>query len=288
MVSRLGARVGFLFDRRVLGKGLQIFIAIFGTIWLFMESLSFFFESHLVIARFEIFIFTIIFSTIIALYVSFPRLSYTRKYRKSNVEISVEVGDLLSHLKSGVSHVAVGKHNCFSTQLSRLNRKSLRSQIVADFYAGRAEALDKDILNSLPRKQVIKKSDHVYEVAINSIATVEINDKNIFFLINQRYDHIKQELHDTAKEDIWLGFCNLWTAVKSKGGNSPIAVPVLGSRIGRAPASRISLIQLILISFAIANRSVPITERLTIVIRELDYSPNEMFEISRFMDDLDL
>ena len=65
-------------------------------------------------------------------------------------------------------------------------------------------------------------------------------------------------------------------------------MPVLGSKAGRAPASRISLIQLILISFAIANRSVPITERLTILIREHDYCPNEMFEIFRFMDELDL
>lgn len=287
-MQKIYPRIKFLFTFRSLNRTLQEFIKIFGVIWLFIEALSFFFQETITAHRLSAFTLTVFFSIAISVYLSFPRLSYTCPYRKSNLEISISVGDLLVNLKDGTSHIVIGSHNHFTLQESQISGRSLRSQVVKAFYDQRGDRLDRKIIRSLPREKIIGKVGKTYKVAVGSVAVVELGKSKAFFLINQQYDHKNRQLYDMQKEDIWLGLCNLWAAVKSNGNQLPIAVPILGAKIGKAPASRMSLVQLILISFAIANRSAPITERLTVVINPDDYSPGEMFEIIRFMDGLDL
>jgi hypothetical protein len=52
----------------------------------------------------------------------------------------------------------------------------------------------------------------------------------------------------------------------------------LGAGLAGFQASRISLIQLLLLSFAIATREKIVTRKLTLMIWEGDYDPREMSE----------
>ena len=186
MAKKLDVRVRFLFSRQVLNTFFRAFVGLFGTVWLFVEALSFFFEDYLTPLKPNIFVFIIIFSAIISLYISFPKLSYTRKYRKSNVEISVKIGDLLDDVRDGASHIAVGINNRLTPQsISQATGKSLRLQIATAFFGGRSDLLDKSVLRSLSRQDIVARIGSEYKASLGSISVVKINKSKIFFLINQ-------------------------------------------------------------------------------------------------------
>lgn len=76
---------------------------------------------------------------------------------------------------------------------------------------------------------------------------------------------------------IWQGLTSLWREVRANDAHS-IAVPVVGSGLGRAQAPRNGLIALILISFTMVSRDGKVCDELTVVIHENDITPNEIAE----------
>jgi hypothetical protein len=126
--------------------------------------------------------------------------------------------------------------------------------------------------------------NNTYEVPLGSVATLDVEDRKIFLLVNQRADDGGSE--SVTKEDYWRCLGQLWGAMNRAGNNNPLAVPILGSGSGRVAADRVSLMQLILISFLMASRIAPVTRRLTIVIRGDDYDAAEMQEMSIFLKSL--
>jgi hypothetical protein len=285
MLEVLREQVMFLLSRGSLVKLSQNFLTIFGIIWLFVESSSFFFSDYLNGYRVNVFILSSSVSLIISILLVLPKSRYIRRFKSSGLEIEVKVGDLLEEFDSGNSDIVVGINNYLTPLANRQVGQSLKSQIAIKYYQSRWDRLDRDIVDSLNEsdKQLIDNSQKVYKASIGSVAAVKIRDRKIFFLINQEYQH-QEGLKNISKQNLWFGLCNLWDVVKNKGNNYNISIPVLGSGLGRAPAFRLPLIQLILISFMISSREALISRRLTIVIQAQDYNPEEMSEIISFIE----
>ena len=287
MPSTLNKQLKFFLRRETLVKLVNNFLIVFGTIWLFIESAAFFFAEY--VGNYRSILFIVIFTSafILSFILSFPRLKYSRKFTKLNVEVAIKVGGVLEEIESEVCNVVIGVSDTFTVTTERkAGKQSLRSQIANKFYQGKSHLFDKDIIDSLSRKKLIDEVNGTYKVPVGSVGVVEIGNIKTFCLINK--EKIVDKATNISKENLWLALCNLWEVIKDKGGINPVVIPVLGAGFGRAPASRISLIQLILMSFAVSNREFRITKKLTIVIHEQDYSPSEMSEAIAFIEALDL
>lgn len=287
MSSTLNKQLEYFLRRETLIKVANNFLMVFGTLWLFTESAAFFFSEYL--SNYRSVIFLVIFSSafISSLVLSFPRLRYSRAFTRLNVEVAVKVGDVLREIENGACNVVFGASDTFTIKTERIaGKQSIRSQLANKFYQGKWHLFDKDIVASLSEKSLVDEISGTYKVPIGSVGVVKIGDIKTFCLVNK--EKAVGKTTNISKENLWLALCNLWEAVKNKGGNYPVIIPVLGAGFGRAPASRISLIQLILMSFAVSNREFRITKRLTIMIHEQDYNPGEMSEVIAFIDALDL
>ena len=287
MPSTLNKQLKFFLRRETLVKLVNNFLISFGTIWLFIESAAFFFAEY--VGNYRSILFIIIFTSasVLSFILSFPRLKYSRKFTKLNVEVFIKVGGVLEEIESEVHNVVVGVSDTFTVAKERkAGKQSLRSQIVNKFYQGKSHLFDKDIIDSLSSKKLVDEVNGTYKVPVGSVRVVKIGNIKAFCLINK--EKIVDKATNISKENLWLALCNLWEAVRDKGGINSVVIPVLGSGFGRAPVSRISLIQLILMSFAVSNREFRITKKLTIMIHEQDYSPSEMSEAIAFIEALDL
>jgi hypothetical protein len=287
MSSTLHKQLNFLLRKQTLFKLTNSFLIIFGIIWLFIESAAFFFSEYLSNYRSTLFILIFASASVLSLIFSFPRLKYSRTFTRLNVEVAVKVGDILEETENSVCNVVFGSNDTFTIKTERIaGSQSIRSQIVNKFYQGKLHLFDQEILDSLNEKQLVDETSETYKVPVGSVGVVRLDSIKAFCLVNK--EKIVGKTTNISKENLWLALCNLWEVVKNKGGNNPVIVPVLGAGFGRAPASRISLIQLILMSFAVSNREFRITRKLIIMIQEEDYTPNEMSEIIAFIDALDL
>jgi Domain of unknown function (DUF6430) len=287
MSSRLNKQLEYFFRRETLVKVANNFLVIFGTLWLFTESAAFFFSEYLSSYRSALFLVIFASAFISSLVLSFPKLQHSRAFTRLNVEVAVTVGDVLKEIEDGACNVVFGASDTFTVKTERIaGKQSIRSQLANKFYQGNSHLFDKDIVDSLSEKRLVDEISGTYKVPVGSVGVVKIGDIKIFCLVNK--EKVVGKTTNISKENLWLALCNLWETVKNKGGNYPIIVPVLGAGFGRAPASRISLIQLILMSFAVSNREFRITKKLTIMIHEQDYSPSEMSEVIAFIDALDL
>jgi hypothetical protein len=287
MSSTLNRQLEFFLRKETLVKLVNNFLVVFGIIWLFIESAAFFFAEYLSNYRSTLFVLIFASASVLSFILSFPRLKYNRTFTRLNVEVAVKVGDVLEEIGNGVCNVVFGANDTFTIKAERIaGKQSIRSQLVHKFYQGKSHLFDKDIIASLGEKTLVDEVSGTYKVPVGSVGIVKIGDLKTFCLVNK--EKVVGRTTNISKENLWLALCNLWEAVKDKGGNRPVIVPVLGAGFGRAPASRISLIQLILMSFAVSNREFRITRKLTIMIHEQDYSPSEISEVIAFIEALDL
>lgn len=89
-----------------------------------------------------------------------------------------------------------------------------------------------------------------------------------------------------SKEDLWMSLSSLWKMVRERSTSDRFAVPFWGVGIARFPSSRLLLIQLLLISFAIATRESVVTRKLSLIIYEKDYDPEEIIVIIQILNTL--
>jgi hypothetical protein len=275
--------IKFLLSSRFPVNLFKHFFIAFGTLWLLVESFCFFLP-QIMEKRSVLFSITLIGALIWALIHSFPRRSYKFKFKRTGIEIEIKVGDLFDE----TSNIIIGIDNYLPTKSKQLGGNSVRSQLTRKLYNGDGGLLNKAIISSLGNSNVelVNEKEGSFKTNIRSVAVLEAVNQKIFFMINQ--ENKPDKIVPIHEEVLWSTYCNLWDVVKQKGYNKPLAVPLIGSGYGRAPISRPILIQLMLFSFAIANREFPITKKLTVVIHESEYDPAEMAETVVFIKKLDL
>jgi hypothetical protein len=217
-----------------------------------------------------------------------PPQKYRKKSRLSGVEIEISTGNLFEEQ----GNIAFGCSDCFDTEPETVvGPNSLIAQLVTIFHKGDHKALDSLILQYLDNQKIRGKNDpdklfgKNIRFDLGTVAIVPVRDKKAFLLVFSVTNDDKTTT--TSTEELWMSLCRLWVAIRRNGFLSPIAVPVFGSGLARFPASRISLIQLLLLSFVIASRESKVSKKLTLVISEHDYDPAEMMEAIGLLETLD-
>ena len=286
----LRKRIKFLFSREALKELLSNSLMMLGVLWLILEIISFFFpvEVNKLKESYWIF-FSFVGATFVgALVFSFPPLRYTRKSSASNVEVELKVGNLLNQ----TGNIAIGSSDCFDTEFPQvIPVESLKAQLIQKYFQANHTLLDQAIDASLRAQGIVGPVDsskifgkkHRYPVG--TVATVPAGNKQAFITVYSKMNADKLTL--TSIEDIWLSLCGLWSAVRLHGNLHSISIPIWGAGLARAKASRLSLIQLVLISFAIATREIRVSRKLSIIIYEPDYEPDEMRKAIRVLNSID-
>ncbi len=283
----LKKRIKFLFSREAFKSLRTHFLQALGVLWLFVEAASYFFPG-MPEMRNQIFYGFLVVAVLWTIARSFPPLNYSKRSRPSNVEIEIKIGNLFEQ----PGNIAFGCSDCFDTEPERvIGSKSLMAQIVNNSFGGDHTLLDSKISQSLKAQVHTGKPDpnktfgKSIRFAIGTVAVVPVRDRKVFMVAFSVTNDDKTTT--TTKEDLWASLCHLWTAVRQHGFLEPIAVPVLGAGLARFPASRTSLIQLLLLSYAIATREALVSRKLTLVISENSYHPEEITEAVELLNTLE-
>ncbi|HEX8068606.1 MAG TPA: macro domain-containing protein [Pyrinomonadaceae bacterium] len=278
-------RIKFLLARESLKSLASHFFAALGALWLLFELYRLFWGDVQGNSRKVLFVFFILGSLAWALRQAFPPLHYSKRSR-APVEIEIKVGDLFAE----PGNIAVGCNDCFDTDYPQvIGRNSLIAQLSERLFTGRRAELDERIEQALagqgaPDEAKLFGKNRRYQTG--TVAVVEQGGRKLFL---SAFSRLQPDRTSTiTKEDLLASLSNLWAAVRQHGKNDePLALPVWGSGLAGFHASRISLIQLLLLFFVIATRERIVTRKLTLVIYEGDYDPKEFNEAIQLIDTLD-
>lgn len=276
------SRIRYLFSFASLNRIFRNFIEILAILWLFIEFTAFFAlwinqNKWLYDNRGSLFIGLIVLSFVITIVRAVPPVRFIKKSANSNFEIEIVVGNLLEQSGS----IAIGCSDCFDTEPETvIGPKSLMAQIVKGPFHGNSGTLDAQIIARLNNHGIAGLTDaskpygKKERYAIGTVAAIPVIDKRVFFTVFSTANNDDKATR-TTKEDLWKSLSCLWDHVRSEGFNEPITVPVWGSGLARAQASRISLIHLVFLSFIMESRERLVCKKLRLMITEQDYDPGE-------------
>ncbi|MCU0644539.1 MAG: DUF6430 domain-containing protein [bacterium] len=231
------------------------------------------------------FYLAILISAVWAIALSFPPIAYIKESSSSNLKIEVKLGDIFSES----SDIAFGTSDYFDSEYpSIISEHCLKAQFIKRFYDGNHAFLDKEIEASLKEQNIKGTMDKTkafgkhLRYPIGTVAVVPFNNRKAFLSV---FSEMKPDkVTNISRKSIWESLCKLWDAVRRNRALHSIAIPVWGAGFGLAPANRVSLIQLILTSFIMANKEQTVSQKLIIMIYEKDYHPREMMKIKKLID----
>lgn len=269
-------RIEYIFSKAGLQTLRANFLQAVGVLWLLIEVSSFF-TAKLTENKEYLLYVILLFSFFWTVAKSLPPLEYRKKSKASNVEIELKTGNLFDEVGS----IAFGCSECFDTEVEKvIGSKSLMAQLVNNSFEGRHKLLDNEISQYLELKNIIgitdKEKSFGKEIRydLGTVAVVRKESRKFFLTAFSATN--SDTTTTTTTKDLWISFYHLWSAVRSNNQLEPIAVPVMGAGLARSSFSRISLIQLLLLSFSMCTRELKVCQKLTLVVSPDDYEPEEM------------
>jgi hypothetical protein len=265
------------------------FLASFGTIWLFIEFLSALFDTVRNCTNnydWYFLIFVILISLFYGFREAWPLMKMSRKFKSSNTEICVIIGDLFSQ----PHNLVVTSSDFFDTSIPQGTRVSLKSQMIDKYFSGNIQTLDRLIDKSLVDQGAngtfeSSKNGKKYRFPIGTIAVVPASQNKIFIAVLATLtfqNNIKHTLSDPNKLHIALN--ELWKQVRIEGRMKEVSVPILGSGLAGINLSNLMVIELIIMSYAINSKTNRISDKLTIVLPKEKYDPRDFNEINSFLE----
>lgn len=284
MLRLLLKRTHYFFSKDNLKTVFQNFFLALGILWLILEFSAFFFPDYIQKSS-TLFFISIIASALWAIIRSFPPISYSKESSSSNLIIEIKLGDIFSE----PSNIAIGTSNYFDSEYPHIiSEHCLKAQFIKRFYDSNPGFLDKEIEKSIDEQMIKGELDETKLFGkkicypIGTVAVVPFNNHKAFLSVFSEMQSDRTTI--ISRKSIWESLCNLWDAVRRHKSLHSIAIPVWGAGFGLAPANRISLIQLILTSFIMANREWTVSRKLSILIYEKDYDPREMLKIKKLIN----
>lgn len=270
----------------------ESFLAALGIIWLLVEMPSFFLEYKPGNWGVAYLVGVVVAGLVYVPIAHWPRTVYERRFARTGARIRVEVGDLLSNDRPGA--IAVLSSDYLDTDVrTALNPSCLKAQLVRRCFHDMPSNLDKEIDEYLSQNQVMgqpnadKKKGKSVQYPIGTIARVNTGGRNTYIVVGAKMDPATTGTRADL-ETLWLSLLSLWSQASLDCRDSDLSIPVWGSGIGAAPYSKMSLIYLILASYAMASYGKPVCARLRIVIWTKDYNAGEFSSIRNAISELEL
>ena len=264
----------------------RYFVGSLGFLWLFVEFTSFFFTQALVFSDPWLFVTIILISASIAIFRAFPRTAFERHSSYSDVTIQMLVGDIFKQK----ADIALVTSDHFDTMDEDQQRgRSLKMQMIERLFASNADevnaqidsAIDVQKLKGTPNPE--KSWGNKVRYPIGSIAPLVAEGSRCYLTVAcQITEGTNVEM---KKDELWEALSSLWKFIGRD--SSVLAVPVWGAGQSRARASRRTLLQTLLLSFALATREKKVVDRLIVVIYDKEYEPAEFQDAIQFITTLD-
>jgi hypothetical protein len=241
-------------------SGLKSILAIFGLIWLIIESLDFF----NVYARdqygsYAFFIFIAI-STFISILLRRPIKSISISFPEYDFCVEVRITDLFD-VKGATM---ISSNTIFEADVAggKISVESLQGQFTAKYYTGNQSLLIKEI------KEKLKSIDSSSPYPMGTTIPIHTHGKTFYLTAMAKLGENGNA--STTITDIKIALDGLWNYVRTSGELQELAVPVIGTGRGRLKTSRKKMIAMIAESFVKASIKDKFTDKLIITIRPED------------------
>jgi hypothetical protein len=241
-------------------NGIKSILAIYGFIWLIIESLDFFkVYTRDEYANYAFFIFILI-ATLISILLKRPIKSILIPLKGHDFNLEVRIADLFD-----VSGAAVISSNTvFEADVAsgKISVNSLQGQFTAKYFTGNQNALIKDLNEEL---KVIEGSA---SYPMGTTVPIHTHGKTFYFTAMAVLGENGNA--SSTVTDIKNSLDGLWEYVRNSGELQELAVPVIGTGRGRIKMTRKKMIALIAESFVKESISNKFTEKLIITVRPED------------------
>lgn len=242
------------------GSGIRSMLAIYGAIYLVVESLDFFNVYTKSKYGAYAFLFFIILSAVSAIVSRRPIRKISIKLPQTDVFVEVRIGDLFDVTGA----IMVSTNTVFESDVAggKIDPNSLQGQFTAKYYTGNQNTLISAIDAEL------KKLPSNAPYPMGTVVPVTTHGKTFYFTamatLNDRGNAA------STPSDIEQALAGLWDYVRQAGALQELAVPLVGTGRGRVRMSRDKMIELIAGSFAEAAAEGVLTSKLIIVVRPED------------------
>lgn len=240
--------------------GLKSILAIFGIIWLIIETLDFFqVYTRDKYGAYAFFVFIIV-SIVISILLKRPIKSVTIPFPELDTIIEVRIADLFEI--SGATMISTNTIFEADVAGNKIAVDSLQGQFTAKYFTGNQVELIKKI------------NEELKLLGINSPypfgTTIPIHTHGKTFYFNAMAELGEGGNASSSISDIQNALNGLWNYVREKGELIELAVPVIGTGRGRVKISRKKMIALIAESFMKATIQGKFSDKLIIAIRPED------------------
>lgn len=241
-------------------EGLKSILAIYGILWLFIETMDFF----SVITRDQYssyaFIIFILISIVISILIKRPIKSISILFKELDFTIEVRIADLFDI--SGATMIS--SNTIFEADVAggKIAVESLQGQFTAKYFTGNQI----ELINNLRDKLKTLGIKSPYPMG----TTIPINTHGKTFYFTAMAKIGKGGNASSSKTDIKLALKGLWEYVRKNGELQELAVPVIGTGRGRVKVSRKKMIALIAESFLKESKKGKFSNKLIIAIRPED------------------
>jgi len=240
--------------------GFKSILAIFGVIWLIIESLDFFnIYTRDQYSSYAFFIFLAI-SILISILLRRPIKSITIALPAQDINVEVRIVDLFE--VSGAAMIS--SNTLFEADVAggRIAVDSLQGQFTAKYFTGNQIELIESINNEL--KSICSTSPYPMGTTI----PIHTHGKTFYFTAMAEIGEGGNASSSTS--DIKSALNGLWNYVRVNGELQELAVPVIGTGRGRIQMPRKKMIALIAESFVKESTQNKFTDKLIITIRPED------------------
>lgn len=240
--------------------GIESVLAIYGALWLIIETLDFF--NVYTRDKYAPYAFVIVLSISIVIAIAFrrPTKSILVSFPKNDFSVEVRIEDLFE--VSGA--IMISTNTDFEADVAggKISPDSLQGQFTARYFTGNQNALlsqIRDALTNIP-------GSAPYPMG----TTIPITTHGKTFYFTAMAELNAQGNASTTPENVRLALEGLWKHVRDAGELQELAVPVVGTGRGRLMLSRKKVISLIAESFVDSSEQSKFAEHLVVVVRPED------------------
>ena len=261
------------------------YLIVLGGYWLLFEPIGLFNDKVQDFGWFGFFGLNII-SLITTLIFFRPNKNISITLPESDTKINIKVSNILEQEGS----IIIGTNDTFDTELGDIiHPNSLQGQLLSVIYRSNQTALDNNLNTSLENisseLDSSKEFGKLYRYPIGTIACIEKNNNRYFLTaFNKMLSNETRVTTDISTFHTSLANC--WKEIRNKGQHENVHIPVIGTKFARSGLENHIVIQLIIMSFIIANKQENVSPSLTVHIHKSDVNDINFIALNNWLDTL--
>ena len=276
-----------IFKKIGIKRFIYLFLLIYGTIWLFIESITLFIPC-LKPEGLLWYVCFVSFSLIVSYIYSIYNLAYSQKLKSLDSTVRLIIGDIFDQ---NDGHIVIGTNDVFDTELGEVIKPtSIQGQFLTKKYSGDVRKLDKDIIDALQLENINPiETDTSKTIGKNTRYPIGScvplgNVTNRHFMIVYTVMGSDLKCKPTDINTLWQSMDNLWKIIRKRGQSLEISMPIIGSDLARTGLTRKELLNLIITSFVLNSKEELITSKLNIYIHPKDLEHVNWYELKELID----